>query len=93
MAMPRIYEVLYYKWQYVNAHIYYQSGQTEHTTSFMLLILCIFLQSIYQPKTALNETQFMTSLKLLHVSAPGCYPLGDLLNEEIKVQHTNLGIY
>jgi len=44
----------------------------------MLLTQCIFLQSLYQPTNALKEIQqnanhkmqFMTSIKLLHVSAP-----------------------
>ena len=40
----------------------------------ILLILCIFLQLIHQPRNALNKIQFMTSIKLLHVSAPGCHP-------------------
>jgi len=29
------------------------------------------MQSTHQPKNAHNKIQFMTSLKLLHVSAPG----------------------
>jgi len=31
----------------------------------MLLITCIVLQSIYQPKNALNKIQFMTSFTIL----------------------------
>jgi len=42
---------------------------------FMLHLPCIFLQSLYQPKNAHN-VQFMTSIKLLHVSAPECSPQG-----------------
>jgi len=46
----------------------------------MLLTLCTFLQSLYQPTNALNKIQqttnhiiqFMASIKLLHVSAPEC---------------------
>ena len=38
----------------------------------MLLTLCIFLHSKHQPTNALNDIQFMTSIKLLHVSARGC---------------------
>jgi len=26
------------------------------------------------PQNALNKMQFMTTIKLLHVSAPGCHP-------------------
>jgi hypothetical protein len=40
---------------------------------FMLFILCIFIQFIHQPTYALNKIQFMTSIKLLHVSALGCH--------------------
>jgi hypothetical protein len=36
----------------------------------MLLILRIFLQLVHQPTNALNEIQFMTSIKLLQVMAP-----------------------
>jgi len=45
----------------------------------MLFVPRKFLQQMYQPKNALNKTQFMTSLKLLHVSALGCYPQGVLI--------------
>jgi hypothetical protein len=34
---------------------------------------CIFPQSTQQPTNALNKTQFMTSIKHLHVSAPGFF--------------------
>ena len=33
----------------------------------------------------------MTSVKLLHVSAPGCHPQGDFQNKAIQVQHATLG--
>jgi len=32
-----------------------------------------------------NQIQFMTSIKLLHVSAPGCHPQGVFLNKGIQV--------
>ena len=34
----------------------------------------------------------MISIKLLHVSAPGCYPQGDLYNKGIQAQHANVAI-
>jgi len=42
----------------------------------MLLTTCISLQLGYQPNNALNKIQFMTSIKLLHVSAPRCHLQG-----------------
>jgi hypothetical protein len=39
----------------------------------MLPILCIFLCSVCQPT---KYKSFMTSVKLVHVSAPGCLPQG-----------------
>jgi hypothetical protein len=39
--------------------------------NFMLFVLCIFLQLINQPTYALNKIHWWTSIKLLHVSAPG----------------------
>jgi len=56
----------------------------------MLLIPCIFIHSLYQPTNTLYKIQFVTSIKLLHVSAPECHPQGFYLNKEIQVQHTNL---
>jgi len=32
------------------------------------------MKSIYQPNNALNNGQFMISIKPLHVSAAGCHP-------------------
>ena len=49
----------------------------------MLLMLCTFLQLIHQTINAFNKIQFVTSIKLLHVSALGCHPEG--------AQHDNLG--
>ena len=46
--------------------------------AFMLFIPCILLQLTQQPRNALPRTQFRTSIKLLHVSAPGCHPQGAL---------------
>jgi hypothetical protein len=43
---------------------------------YLLLIPCIFLQLTHQPTYALNKIQFVTTIKLLHVSAPGCHPQG-----------------
>ena len=34
----------------------------------------LFLHLIHQATKAPNKTQFMTSIKLPHVSAPGCHP-------------------
>jgi hypothetical protein len=35
--------------------------------------------------------QFITSIKLLHVSAPGCHPQEVFLNEGFQVQHADPG--
>ena len=40
----------------------------------MFLTMYIVLHSIHQPTNALNDIQFMTRIKLLHVSARGCIP-------------------
>jgi len=56
--------------------------------------------SLYQPTNTFNkirenakhEIQFMTSSKLLHVSAPKCHPQGIYHNGGTQVQHANLGI-
>jgi hypothetical protein len=37
-----------------------------------------------QPTHALNKIPFMTSIKLLHVSAPGCHPQEVIQNKEIQ---------
>jgi hypothetical protein len=42
-------------------------------------------QLIHQPTNALNKIQFIMSIKLLHILAPGCLPQGIL-------EHVNLGI-
>jgi len=34
----------------------------------------------------------MTSIQVVHVSAPACHPQGVFYNRGIKVQHTDLGI-
>jgi len=34
----------------------------------------------------------MRSIKLLHVSAPGCHPQGLVYNKGIQFQHAKLGI-
>jgi len=38
-----------------------------------------------------SKIQFMTSIKLLHVSAPERYHKGVSYNKGIEVQHANLG--
>jgi len=40
---------------------------------------------------ALSKIQFMTSIKLLHVSAPECHPQGVYWDKQIQVQHANPG--
>jgi hypothetical protein len=51
----------------------------------MLFTLCIFLQSIHQPINAINDIQFMTSIKLLHVSARVCHPQENFQIKGIQV--------
>jgi len=34
------------------------------------------LKLVYQPTKALNKIQYVTSIKLLHVSTPECHPQG-----------------
>ena len=60
----------------------------QYVIDFMLLIPCVFLQST----NVLDKIQFMTSIKLLHVLAPGCHPQGVFYNKGIQVQHANQGI-
>ena len=45
---------------------------------------CTFTQSTPQPTNALNKIQFMTSIKHLHVSAPGYRPQGFLRTKGYK---------
>lgn len=46
---------------------------------------CIFLHFvlhlIYQSTNVFNKIQFITCIKLIHVSAPGCHPQGVFLNK------------
>ena len=58
----------------------------------MLLTEYIFLQSIYEPKNETDETPFMTSTKLLHVSALGCHPQG-VKKSRIKEYKFNTLLY
>ena len=51
----------------------------------MLLIQRILLHSVYQPTNTFNKIQFMTRMKLLHVSCLGSYPQGVFWNEGIEV--------
>jgi hypothetical protein len=46
---------------------------------------------MYQPTSALNEICFVTSINLLHVSAPGCHLQGIFRIKGIQSQHANLG--
>ena len=61
--------------------------------TFMLIIPLIFLQSVnhHQPTNAFNKIQFMTSIYLLHVLAPGCQPQGVFQIKGIQAQHAKLG--
>jgi hypothetical protein len=45
---------------------------------------CIFPQSTHQPTNVLNKIQFMTSIKHLHVSAPGYHPQGFFRTKDYK---------
>ena len=60
--------------------------------SLFLLILYIFLQSIYKSTNALNKIRHVTSIKHLHVSTPGCLPQGIFWSGLIKVAYANLGL-
>jgi hypothetical protein len=62
----------------------------------MLLTLHTFLHSLYHPTNTLNTIQmiqFMTSIKLIHISASECHPQGVYYEKVIQVQHANLGTY
>ena len=45
---------------------------------FMLFIPRVLLQLTQLPNKTLTQTQFRTSIKILHVSAPGCHLQGAL---------------
>ena len=65
----------------------------KFTWNFCLLFIpCIFLQLIRQPTNALNETEFMTGIDFLHVSAPECHPQGIFQITGIQAQHADLGL-
>jgi len=55
-----------------------QSLITHRCINFMLLTQRLFLRLINKQTNALNKIQLMTSIKLLHISAPGCLPQGVL---------------
>jgi len=57
----------------------------------MLLTLSIFLHSIHQPTNALNDMHFMTSIKLLHVSARGCQHKEFFKIKGTEVKHAKVG--
>ena len=52
---------------------------------------CIFLQLIHGPTNAFTKLQFITSIKLLHVSAPWCHRQG-VLEQGIQTQHVSVAI-
>jgi len=49
--------------------------KTLNMINFMLFIPCIFLQLIYWPTNTLHTTHLITSINLLHVSAPGFFSI------------------
>jgi len=58
--------------------------------TFMVLTPCIFLNQYI--KNALNKIQFMISVNLLYVSAPGFHIQGFFQNEGVQVQYAILSI-
>jgi hypothetical protein len=42
-------------------------------------------------KNAHNKIQLTTSIKHLHVSTPGCHPLGVFQNKLLQAEHANVG--
>jgi hypothetical protein len=42
---------------------------------------------MHQPNFALNKIHSEASIKLLHVSAPGCHHQGVILNKAVQGQH------
>jgi hypothetical protein len=67
------------------------SGGLSWTSGFfygsLLLIPCLFVQSIHQPTNAPNKTRFMTSIRHLHVSAPESPP-----EQRNTSQHAKVGV-
>jgi hypothetical protein len=59
-----------------------------HSSSVTHLIssYTLFCNIIYQPKNVLNKIQFMTYIKLIRVSAPGCHPQGVFLNKGYRLK-------
>lgn len=47
----------------------------------------------HQAKNVLNKTKFMTSINLLIVSTPRCYPQGIFQITGLQAQHFTIGIY
>jgi hypothetical protein len=45
-----------------------------------------------EPTNSLHKIQCMTSIKLLHVTAPGCHPQAVFQNKTKQVQQANLGM-
>jgi hypothetical protein len=58
----------------------------------MLFIPCAFLQVIHQPTYALNKVHLRISIKLLHVSAPGCHHQGIIQNKRVQAPAASVGI-
>ena len=47
----------------------------------MFLVPRIDIQLIYQSTNVLNKMRFITSIKLLHDSTPGCHSQGDIITK------------
>jgi hypothetical protein len=47
---------------------------------------------MHQPNYAFNKIHSEASIKLLHVSAPGCHYQGVIQNKGVQGQHANLAI-
>ena len=53
-----------------------QGGFESENWNFIMPVPCEFLQLIQRLTNVLNKLQFITNIKILHVSAPGCHPQG-----------------
>ena len=49
-------------------------GFGSENGNFIIPVPCVFLQLIHRLKNALNKLQFITNIKILHVSALGLHP-------------------
>jgi hypothetical protein len=68
----------------------HDSGSRQIT--FCVTHTVYILKSIQQPINALNYIQFMTNIKMLHVSAGLCYPQEVFQIKGIQGQDTDVGI-